>query len=278
MNVQDIEIKSIKQIENIRLRIEEKDVHTLMSSIKQDGLLEPIGLSYLPGKKDEYYVVYGNRRLEACKKLGWSHIPSIIMPQQELKEFFIKNTLENLERQDLSEAEMGRLFYTFRNDYKMSGSEIASRFGFNKRRIQTAISIFQRIPEDQRNDIKYIGPGGQKKGKIPASAVDKVLGIRHRYNLTEQNMRDLLNETRQDDFSVRHLELIACALKNGSNIEEAKQIAKEYQIVALHIPIKKIEIKKLKQKHKKSFINIIQDILRGNLKEEIDIPKWRNWS
>ena len=69
MNIKDIEIKKIKQLENIRLRIEEEDVHTLMSSIKQDGLLEPIGVAITSGSKDEYLIVYGNRRLEACRKL-----------------------------------------------------------------------------------------------------------------------------------------------------------------------------------------------------------------
>ncbi len=34
MNVQNIKIALIKRLENIRVRIEEKDVHTLIASIK----------------------------------------------------------------------------------------------------------------------------------------------------------------------------------------------------------------------------------------------------
>lgn len=49
--MKDVEIDKIKQLENIRLRIEEEDVHTLMASIKQDGLLEPIGVSTTKGSR-----------------------------------------------------------------------------------------------------------------------------------------------------------------------------------------------------------------------------------
>lgn len=274
MNVKDIDIDKIKQLENIRLRIEEKDVHTLMASIKQDGLLQPVEVSLSSGSKDEYILVFGNRRLEACKKLGWTTIPAIIKNEIAFKDFIIKNTLENVERQQITESEMGRIFYMLQNDYKMTNSEIASRFGIPTPRVKTTIGIFLHIPEEYRTKIKYniLGP---KKGNIPAKAADLIINIRRRYGLKKDDMKVLLEEARKDGFSVHHIEVVASLLARKYAVDEAIAIANDYAITSVKLPILKKEIKEMKKKYKKPFVQIVNEILCGELKDTINVPKWK---
>jgi hypothetical protein len=52
-----------------RARKDYGDLTDLIESIRQHGLLQPIGV--LPGNR----LLFGGRRLEACKQLGWESIP-----------------------------------------------------------------------------------------------------------------------------------------------------------------------------------------------------------
>ena len=275
MNVKDIEIGKIKQLENIRLRIEDEDVHTLMASIKQDGLLEPVGVATTPGSKDEYLIVYGNRRLEACRKLGWKTIPAIINGSIHLKDFVIKNTLENVERKEITESELGRIFTLLKNDYNMTNSEIASRFGVPSIRVKRVIDIFMHIPKEYRDKVKYGILGYSKKGNIPATAADAILGLRRRYKLKREQMNDLLEAARQDGFSSGNLEVVGSLMQQGYTVEEAIKLSKEYVIVNLKFPILKGEQKKLTKKYKMPFRQLSCEILRGNIKGTINIPEYK---
>ena len=66
MKIENIEINKIRQAVNVRQRIEEDDVSQLMSSIKKEGLLQPIGVKPDNGY---YTIIYGNRRFEAYKNI-----------------------------------------------------------------------------------------------------------------------------------------------------------------------------------------------------------------
>lgn len=52
-----------------RARKDYGDLTDLIESIRQHGLLQPIGV--LPGNR----LLFGGRRLEACRRLGWESIP-----------------------------------------------------------------------------------------------------------------------------------------------------------------------------------------------------------
>jgi len=56
-----------------RIRQDLGDIDELSNSIKQVGLLQPIGVN------KNNILIFGQRRLEAIKKLGWKEIPSIIL-------------------------------------------------------------------------------------------------------------------------------------------------------------------------------------------------------
>lgn len=54
------------------------DVGDLASSIQEIGLLNPITVT------KDWRLIAGERRLEACRKLGWTHIPAVEVDLKEL--------------------------------------------------------------------------------------------------------------------------------------------------------------------------------------------------
>jgi SAM-dependent methyltransferase len=74
-------------------------VAELAASIAELGLLQPIGI------RPDGTLVYGYHRLEACKQLGWTEIPAVVVDGDDLRaelaeisENLIRNELTLLER------------------------------------------------------------------------------------------------------------------------------------------------------------------------------------
>ncbi|HET7386828.1 MAG TPA: ParB/RepB/Spo0J family partition protein [Nocardioidaceae bacterium] len=64
-------------IVGVRARKDYGDLGDLIDSIRGVGLLQPIGV--LPGNR----LLFGGRRLEACRRLGWEAIPYVVPQTQD---------------------------------------------------------------------------------------------------------------------------------------------------------------------------------------------------
>lgn len=84
-----------------RRAINEQAVRKLAASIEEIGLRHPITVRK---KGDQYQLIAGRHRLEACRKLGREHVPAIIvsMSNGEARKWEIA---ENLHRADLTKLE-----------------------------------------------------------------------------------------------------------------------------------------------------------------------------
>jgi ParB family chromosome partitioning protein len=96
--MQSIPIASIR-IENRLRSLDSAKVAELAASIAEIGLLQPIGI------RPDGTLVYGYHRLEACKQLGWTEIPAVVVDGDdrhaelaEITENLVRNELTLLER------------------------------------------------------------------------------------------------------------------------------------------------------------------------------------
>ena len=171
----EIEINKIKDLENIRTRIEEKDIQDLMSNINQHGLLQPIGAWE---SNEEYIIAYGNRRLMACKKLGWKKITAKILGELSTSDMLLINASENIHRKDTTVAELGRITDLL-CEQGLSIGEVAVRLSIPKSRVDMAYKLYKNIDREHRGDIVFMRPGTKNKvGKIPASSYNHLFSIR----------------------------------------------------------------------------------------------------
>jgi small-conductance mechanosensitive channel/uncharacterized ParB-like nuclease family protein len=79
---QDLEARNIAQIDVAKIAngqkvLDPQDVELLAQGIKAEGLLQPI-IVVKNVSTDQYEVLAGHLRLEACKKLGWKKVPAIV--------------------------------------------------------------------------------------------------------------------------------------------------------------------------------------------------------
>ena len=83
-----------------RVRADEGDISSLMTSLKKFGQLNPIIVD------TRYELIAGARRLEAAKRLGWSTIKAIVVENPTDAEKLEIELVENVQRKDLTSGEI----------------------------------------------------------------------------------------------------------------------------------------------------------------------------
>lgn len=66
----------ISDIEQVTILNNEQDIAELAERIREDGLIQPVVLEKVGD--EQYIVVAGHMRVEACKRLGWRSLPAIV--------------------------------------------------------------------------------------------------------------------------------------------------------------------------------------------------------
>lgn len=109
---------------NDRIRKDFGDIAELAADIEQNGLINP------PVVNKEYALLAGERRLRACKMLGWEQIPVTMMDTRDAEHELNIEISENDCRKDFSKAE--RVDYMYRlmriEKEKARGRQAATQF------------------------------------------------------------------------------------------------------------------------------------------------------
>lgn len=118
------------------------DISELADSVKAKGILQ--NLTVVPAE-DGYYVVIGNRRLEAAKAAGLTELPCVVAEMAE-KEQMETMLLENIQRVDLTVKEQADGFQMM-IDLGTSVEELSEKTGFAKSTIYHRLNIAKLDPE-----------------------------------------------------------------------------------------------------------------------------------
>lgn len=86
-------------IDNVRKKKVEERLHELKGSIKAIGLQQPVKVAK---RNSRYELIVGQRRLLACKSLGWKTIPALVVPTQSRVDIILASFSENIYRTKLS--------------------------------------------------------------------------------------------------------------------------------------------------------------------------------
>jgi len=254
-NKNEIEIRKIKILDNARIRIEEKELSSLMEDIKHRGLLQPVGVLLDDGN---YILRYGQRRLEACKKLGWETIPCYIKEGKiGTFDFLSDNVAENMEREDLTPIEFAAICKRFLEaGYNIT--EIAAKLSESRGKIETALKLASSIPKEFRDEVKYQHPRVTKAmGSISVSTANGISRLR----ISKDDKLKLYKETKQKELSLNDIRIIGDLLRGGMSFEKAMEKKELYVNKTMHCAVDKKELKK----YKMPFIKLIKKIVSGKL-------------
>lgn len=126
--VQNIQLKMIdRPVEPDRIEIDQDAIDELAASIKEIGLMNPIGVQQKDGR---YEIIYGDRRFLACKQLGFTEISAQIY-NVESGQMSILRATENLQRENLTPIEEGNIYRRLHEVHGLTWEQIGKRTGIS---------------------------------------------------------------------------------------------------------------------------------------------------
>lgn len=199
VKITEMAANKIKLARNSRMGVRDEELAGLMQSIKEVGLLQPIGV--VKTATNGYEVIYGNRRFLALTKLGKTKIPVIIHAHKTSAEDDLKNLTENLQRRNISLIEAGR-YIELLTQQGLQQAEIAIRLGVSKAYISNCLTAYNEVPKEFQKDIEVRHQGGSGKktpGKIAMQSVRAIMSA-------DKSIRGVTSEVKRELFKLAKTE------------------------------------------------------------------------
>ncbi|MCK9524340.1 MAG: ParB/RepB/Spo0J family partition protein [Limnochordia bacterium] len=115
----------------------------LAESIKTHGLLQPV---VVRRGTVGYELIVGERRLRACKRLGWEVVPAIIREVED-REAAELALIENLQRSDLHVFEIAEGYERLLTEFSLTQEELGTRLGVSQANVANKIRLLKLPPE-----------------------------------------------------------------------------------------------------------------------------------
>ncbi len=112
----------------------------LSISIMEYGLMQPISVRQI--SPFDYELIAGERRLTACKNLGMTYIPAIVMRASETDSAILA-LIENIQRENLNYIEEAEAFCSLISEHGLTQEELADKLGKGQSTIANKIRILR---------------------------------------------------------------------------------------------------------------------------------------
>ena len=243
-----------------------------MQSIKEQGLLQPIGVVK---SGSGFEIAYGNRRFMATSKLGLSHIPAIVHEAKKRSDVDLKNLTENIQRRNISLQEAGRYIGLLRGE-GLTVAEISVRLGVSSGYVDSCVKAYNEVPKEFRDDLEVkVTNKKMTPGKIAMKTARKILTASKSYRLSEAETKKLFAAAKSNEkFEESAVPRYAAALKHGKTnfIDSVKPL---YNLQP-HFLITTEHADELKAKYVddgpfSSLTQLLRAVLRGEKSVKIDI-------
>jgi ParB family chromosome partitioning protein len=174
-----------------RREFSEQELSDLVTSIRENGLLQPIVVRPAPGSPGQYELVAGERRWRATMRLGWKEIPATIREVDD-RTLLVLALVENLQRAELSALEEAEGFRRLADEFNLNQQEIADVVGRDRSTIANSMRLLQ-LPASVRQLLA--------DGKLTAGHARALLGLQN-----DRKMADMARDTVEYGWSVREVE------------------------------------------------------------------------
>ncbi len=182
-----------------RTDFEPEKLDELKRSILENGLIQPITVRRVNGS---YELISGERRLRACKDIGYKEIPAYVIKVDSKEAMLALSLIENIQREELNAIEVAHAYKRLIEECNLSQEEIAKKVAKDRTTITNSIRLL-KLPE-----------------KVQKSIIDNEISAGHArslINLPSENLQlKILDEIKKKGLSVRKVEALVKKYLSGS--------------------------------------------------------------
>jgi len=205
-NLNEIDIAQIEPNANQPRREFDPDaLQELASSIRELGIIQPITVRKVEGQK--YQIIAGERRWRASQLAGLTKIPAYIVSveDQGVMEMAL---VENIQREDLNAIEIALAYQHLAETTGMTQAKISERVGKSRAAVTNYLRLL-KLPAQVQIALK--------NHEIEMGHARALLAIE-----SPSQQIKLFKEVQQQQLSVRKVEEMVQALKNGEDVKTAR--------------------------------------------------------
>jgi ParB family chromosome partitioning protein len=221
-NLNEIEISNIEPNPNQpRREFDQEALQELANSISEVGIIQPITLRQMENGK--YQIIAGERRWRASQLAGLTTIPAYIRTVED--EGVMEMALvENIQREDLNAIEVALAYQHLAETTGMTQEKISKRVGKSRAAVTNFLRLL-KLPAQVQMALK--------NHEIDMGHARALLAID-----SPSAQIKLFKEIQKQQYSVRKVEEMVQALKNGEDIKTARgkvagksQLPEEFSIL-----------------------------------------------
>ena len=184
----------------------------LSESIRAKGVLQPILVRPVAGRRNRFELVAGERRLRASKLAGLGEIPALIKEMTDLESMAIA-LIENLQREDLNPIEEARGYQELITKFGLSQDQLSGQVGKSRSALSNSMRLLT-LSEPMQDAIG--------NGNISAGHGRALMAV------NDDAARDeLFDRLMKSGMSVRQCEGAATYFKEHGELPEGEVVVKK---------------------------------------------------
>ena len=175
---------------------DEEALKGLAESIRARGILEPLLVRSVPGNKDSYEIIAGERRWRAAQLAGLHEVPAVIreLSDREALEFGL---IENIQRQDLSPLEEAEGYQRLLGEFGHTQDALAKIVGKSRPHITNMLRLLSLpVPVKQMID----------QGELTIGHARALIPARDPFALAQEIVKKGLNVRQAEALAKRNIE------------------------------------------------------------------------
>lgn len=206
--LKDVPLSAIHVVDNTRLEKSDDAFTELMQSIKQHGLLEPIG-------------VWGIDKLDT-------------------EEFIVKNLIENIHREGITPFELSKACRELQK-LGLNSGEIAVRLSLAKSKVDSIINLTGSFPQETLRHTAFVS-GKNRKGKIPISVLNRISHLSRVEG--GEGVKKLVKAVRDKQWGMTEVSMVNELVKGGLSVDKAIDKRDDYLVITPTLVLNKKVVEK----------------------------------
>lgn len=171
-----------------RQHFSHQELESLIQSIKQHGILQPLLVSQID--TDHYELIAGERRLRAARIAGLATVPVLVRDVADLEKIELA-LIENIQRSDLNPMEKAESYRKLLQEFGLNHDEAAKKLAISRSSFSNTLRLLD-LPGDLQKALA--------DGKLTEGHAKLLLGL-----ASEREQRNYFNLIQTDHLSVQRL-------------------------------------------------------------------------
>ncbi|MEW6194774.1 MAG: ParB/RepB/Spo0J family partition protein [Bacteroidota bacterium] len=224
-----------------RTEFNQQALDELKKSILENGLIQPITIRRTD--KEKYELISGERRLRACKEIGYKEIPAYIIKVETKEAMLALSLIENIQREMLNPIEIANAYKRLIDECNLTQEQIAEKVGKDRTTVTNFIRLL-KLPEKIQQCLKEdkITTGHARalinlpNELIQLEALDKIL----KKNLSVRKVEEIVRKI--TEFKNGNKKKSTVTISSGLNNISQKNLEEKLQSILgtkVHCKIKK---------------------------------------